>query len=296
MNMLVYGNCIQVDSSINPGNSGGPLFNLRGEVIGINGRGSFGERGRVNVGLGYAISSNQIKKFIPDLLATKVAQHGTLDALFGDRTAGVVCETMNLDAPIAQQGLQLGDRLVSFEGVQIERANQFTNIISTLPADWPAELVYEREGQRQTIMVQGAPVTILVSQVFTQNGSRHNASKQTLGIPKRGLTIGLLIADSYQLILNYCHNKGDRKRFLSPFGSASWTSLSDLVNQKHRPENGLIDQRRPDNAPGASIRAQSVEPGRSSQQSQAQQKGNASIQVPGQADHRRKHGDRDQKA
>ncbi|MCU0879162.1 MAG: trypsin-like peptidase domain-containing protein, partial [Pirellulaceae bacterium] len=60
LNQLVYGNCIQVDSSINPGNSGGPLFNLQGEVIGINGRGSFQERGRVNVGLGYAISSNQV--------------------------------------------------------------------------------------------------------------------------------------------------------------------------------------------------------------------------------------------
>ena len=48
-NQLVYGNCIQVDSSINPGNSGGPLFNLKGRVVGINGRGSFKERGRVNV-------------------------------------------------------------------------------------------------------------------------------------------------------------------------------------------------------------------------------------------------------
>jgi S1-C subfamily serine protease len=62
LNQLVYGNCIQVDSSINPGNSGGPLFNLDGQIIGINGRGSFEERGRVNVGLGYAISANQIKR------------------------------------------------------------------------------------------------------------------------------------------------------------------------------------------------------------------------------------------
>ena len=63
-NTLVYGNCIQVDSSINPGNSGGPLFNMHGEVIGINGRGSFEERGRVNVGVGYAISSEQCKNFL----------------------------------------------------------------------------------------------------------------------------------------------------------------------------------------------------------------------------------------
>src|SRR5207237_5136646 len=95
LNTLVYGNCIQVDSSINPGNSGGPLFNLRGEVIGINGRGSFEERGRVNVGLGYAISSKQIKNFIPELLATKIVQHGTLDTVFGNPQAGVLCHHLN---------------------------------------------------------------------------------------------------------------------------------------------------------------------------------------------------------
>ena len=140
LNQLVYGNCIQVDSSINPGNSGGPLFSLKGEVIGINGRGSFKARGRVNVGLGYAISSNQIKNFIPELLATKLVEHATLDASFSDREGKVVCSTINLDSPIAKAGLKLGDELLEFEGTKILNANQFTNLICTLPEDWPTQL------------------------------------------------------------------------------------------------------------------------------------------------------------
>jgi len=141
MNQLVYGNCIQVDSSINPGNSGGPLFNLNAEVIGINGRGSFKERGRVNVGLGYAISSNQIKNFIPDLMATKLVEHATLDASFSERNGKVVCSQLNLDAPVAEAGLKLGDELLQFEGIQIDNSNQFTILIFTLPFDWPEEIV-----------------------------------------------------------------------------------------------------------------------------------------------------------
>lgn len=144
-NQLVYGNCIQVDSSINPGNSGGPLFNFKGEVIGINGRGSFKERGRVNVGLGYAISANQIKNFIPDLLATKLVEHATLDASFSDRGGKVVCSQLNRDAPVASAGLDLGDELLEFEGEKIKNANQFTNLICTLPEDWPTELLIRKQ-------------------------------------------------------------------------------------------------------------------------------------------------------
>jgi len=151
-NQLVYGNCIQVDSSINPGNSGGPLFNFSGEVIGINGRGSFQDRGRVNVGLGYAISSNQIKNFIPELLATKLVEHGTLDATFSDRGDKVVCSTLSVDSPAAAAGLTLGDEMLEFEGVPIKTANQFTNLICTLPEGWPARMKIRKADQSEVAL------------------------------------------------------------------------------------------------------------------------------------------------
>ncbi len=154
LNQLVYGNCIQVDSSINPGNSGGPLFSLRGQVIGINGRGSFEERGRVNVGLGYAISANQCRMFIPELLATKIAQHGTLDAVFGTREGKVICHTVNLDSAVAKAGLQLGDKLIKFEGRPVVDANQFTNDLSMYPANWPVEVTWERDGKPTTAHIR----------------------------------------------------------------------------------------------------------------------------------------------
>ena len=154
-NQLEYGNCIQVDSSINPGNSGGPLFNFQGEVIGINGRGSFQDRGRVNVGLGYAISSNQIRNFIPELLATKLVEHATLDANFSNREGKVVCSDLNLDSPVAEAGLKLGDELLEFEGVEIKTSNQFTNLICTVPEDWPISLkVRDAEGKEKSIYVR----------------------------------------------------------------------------------------------------------------------------------------------
>ncbi len=152
-NQLVYGNCIQTDSSINPGNSGGPLFNMDGQVIGINGRGSFLERGRVNVGLGYAISANQIRNFIPELLATKLVEHGTLDANFEDRDGKIVCSNLFEDSRLYRAGVRPGDELLEFEGESIESANQFTNLICTLPENWPATLTLRSKSNGQTLTV-----------------------------------------------------------------------------------------------------------------------------------------------
>ncbi len=91
--LLEYTDCLQADAAINPGNSGGPLFDAEGRLIGINGRGSFEKRGRVNVGVGYAISINQIKNFLGHLKSGRIVDHATLGArLATDGTGRVIVD------------------------------------------------------------------------------------------------------------------------------------------------------------------------------------------------------------
>ncbi|MHC4162296.1 MAG: S1C family serine protease, partial [Planctomycetota bacterium] len=137
---LLYPDCIQTDASINPGNSGGPLFNFSGEVVGINGRVSLRDRGRVNIGVGYAISSNQIKLCLPDLRAGLVVEHGTLNATVRsvedpDWPGGVRVTFDQMLAPgVAHDaGIQVGDALVEFHGETITSVNQFSRLIAILP-------------------------------------------------------------------------------------------------------------------------------------------------------------------
>ena len=66
--------------------------------------------------------------FIPDLLATKLVEHGTLDANFEDRDGKVVCSQVYEDSRIYKAGLRPGDQLLEFEGEDILTANQFTNL------------------------------------------------------------------------------------------------------------------------------------------------------------------------
>jgi S1-C subfamily serine protease len=148
--MLVYPDCIQVDAPVNPGNSGGPLFNQRGEVVGINGRISIGDRGRVNVGVGFAIASNQIRNFLADLLAGRHTEHGTLDisAWFmtggsaDERKRGVFVQSLFGDSLAAKAGIALGDELLRFDGIEIRSANQLATLVGVLPAGAWVEVGY----------------------------------------------------------------------------------------------------------------------------------------------------------
>lgn len=152
---LEYADCIQVDSSINPGNSGGPLFNAAGQLIGINGRGSFEKRGRVNSGAGYAISINQIGHFIDHLRSGRVVDHATLGAAVTTDAEGRVIVSSILESSDAwRRGLRLDDEIVSFANRPIRSVNQFKNVLGIFPDGWRLPLTWRRDEEKFDALVR----------------------------------------------------------------------------------------------------------------------------------------------
>ncbi len=153
--LLEYTDCIQTDAAINPGNSGGPLFNAAGQLVGINGRCSFEKRGRVNVGVGYAITINQIKNFMGDLHSGRIVDHATLGAVVGTDEDGRVVVTNIVESSDAyRRGLRYGDEIVAFAERPVTTVNGFKNVLGIFPQGWRMPLSYRREGQRVDILVR----------------------------------------------------------------------------------------------------------------------------------------------
>lgn len=153
--LLEYADCLQTDAAINPGNSGGPMFASDGKLIGINGRGSFEKRGRVNVGVGYAISINQIKRFIGLLKSGRMVDHASLGATVStDGKHRVVIDDILDNSDAYRRGLRYGDEIIRFGGREIASTNAFKNALGTYPNDWRVPLTYRRDGKEYDVRVR----------------------------------------------------------------------------------------------------------------------------------------------
>lgn len=153
--LLEYADCLQTDASINPGNSGGPMFDADGKLIGINGRGSFQKRGRVNVGVGYAISINQIKRFIGLLKSGRIVDHASLGATVSTESEHRVTIDDILESSDAyRRGLRYGDEIIRFGGRDISSANALKNALGTYPNDWRVPISYRRDGKEYDTRVR----------------------------------------------------------------------------------------------------------------------------------------------
>jgi len=153
--ILEYADCIQTDAAVNPGNSGGPLFNMQGQIIGINGRCSFEKRGRINVGVGYAISINQIRMFLGMLRSGRLLDHATLGATATTDDAGrVVISNILSSSDAYRRGLRFGDEVISLADRPVPTTNAFKNILGTLPKDLRVPIEIRRNGQSEILLVR----------------------------------------------------------------------------------------------------------------------------------------------
>lgn len=167
---LTYSDCIQIDAPINPGNSGGPLFNELGDVIGINGRISINTRGRFNVGFGYAITSNQIRRFMPLLRAGGLAQHGSFEATVEENRHLAVIDKIRSAGPAYRAGLRRGDRILAIDNTPIKSSNHFVSIIGTYPGYWNLLVDFEHRGRLGRTVVSLRPVAPRLRSPYTPDG------------------------------------------------------------------------------------------------------------------------------
>lgn len=177
---------IQTDVAINPGNSGGPLFNLAGEVIGINSQiysrtGSF-------MGLSFAIPiemamdvANQIRqngKVTRGWLGV-IIQEVTMELAesFGMSVAhGALVSRILPDSPAAKSELQVGDVITYFEDNRIERSSSLPPLVGRVPANSDARLNVVREGKTIEVVVNigELPSNGAVNRSLSQNPGRES--------------------------------------------------------------------------------------------------------------------------
>lgn len=188
-----YDNFLQTDASINPGNSGGPLFNLRGEVVGVNTAIIQGGQG-----IGFAIPINQAKVVIPQLISQGKVQRGYLGIglqevtpelakQYGlDRPYGVIVAQVYAGSPAHRAGLQAGDLILKFNGKDLNRSQDLPIWVSQSPVGAEAEVEFVRDHHMEKTKVKLA--------------SLDQASKQQVVVPvqvsgKTSETMGLAVRD-----------------------------------------------------------------------------------------------------
>lgn len=218
---LEYTDALQTDAAINPGNSGGPLFNAAGELIGINGRASFEKRGRVSVGVGYAISSNQARNFWHALRGGRLVDHaswGTIVASDGER--GVAVSEILDDCDAARRGLKFGDVVLEFAGRRCSTPNELKNVLGIYPAGWRTRVVYQREDEPKAIEVVldrlHAPKE-LTDEVAPLLGERRAPAPGGLQLPNPRAASELpeairAVSESKPGFVNYHFNRLERQR------------------------------------------------------------------------------------
>src|SRR3546814_474231 len=167
-----------------------PLFNLDGEVIGVN-TAIYSPNGG-SVGIGFAIPSNMVKSVVAQLRDHGTVERGWLgvqiqnvtpdlaEALGLDAPAGALVAAVTPDSPAAEAGIETGDVILGFGGEDIDDTRELAGVVAEHPANSEAEVTISRDGSEQTLTVvtgqKPAPEHMAEASGPTQDGAYHSSA------------------------------------------------------------------------------------------------------------------------
>ncbi len=156
-----YDDYLQTDASINRGNSGGPMFNLAGEVIGIN-TAIYSPSGG-SIGIGFAIPTALAQPIIDQLKTTGKVVRGWIGARIQpvtddvaesvglDKARGALIAAIDSDSPATQAKLKPGDVILTYDGKPVDRSRQLPRMVADSSPDKPIKLTIWRDGKEAEV-------------------------------------------------------------------------------------------------------------------------------------------------
>ncbi|MGN0921940.1 MAG: Do family serine endopeptidase [Cellvibrio sp.] len=187
---------IQTDVAINPGNSGGPLFNLRGEVVGINSQ-IYSPSGG-SVGLSFAIPSALAIDVVEQLRTKGRVDRGWLGVSIQDvdknlassfglkKPQGALISDVEPDSPADKSGLEAGDVVIKFNGVTVNSSRDLPYLVSRVTPDTKVPVVVMRKGKEREIKVAVGVLPVEPNNRVSRSSAANN------GFDRLGVMVGAL--------------------------------------------------------------------------------------------------------
>ncbi|MGR3468628.1 MAG: Do family serine endopeptidase [Shimia sp.] len=157
-----YDDYIQTDAAINRGNSGGPLFNMSGEVIGVN-TAILSPTGG-SIGIGFSMASNVVTNVVDQLQEFGETRRGWLGVRIQDVTPEIA-EALGLETaagaavtdvpegPAREAGMETNDIIVEFDGQEVEDTRELVRIVGNSPVGKTVRVIVLRDGEEETLAV-----------------------------------------------------------------------------------------------------------------------------------------------
>ena len=182
-----YDEYLQTDAPINRGNSGGPMFDMDGNVVGVN-TAIFSPSGG-SIGIGFAIPSTLVKNIIDQLKTSGHIRRGWLgvriqnvtqdiaDGLGLGQPRGALVSSVSPEGPAVKAGLQAGDVITNFDGKEVPDMHRLPLMVAETDVDKTVDVVVFRKGQNVTLKVK-------IAELKGKESADEEASEETAVVPK----------------------------------------------------------------------------------------------------------------